>query len=259
MTYNCKDHLPQTLRTILGQTWPEIEIVIADGGSTDGTVDLIRALDRDREAVLLSGEAPDDSGCPRDLPDTRRSLRWVSEPDDGLYDALNKAVRMATGDYLIVANDRLVKKDALEKLVKAAESGDYAGAHADLVYADNVIRRYWHMGNSHRLLTGWMPGHPSLLLKREIYERYGFYRTGYRIAADYEFMVRFLKDRENRLAYVPEVLVSMYYGGTSTAHFSDYTDSFREGYRALRVNGFNAPFALFATGMRTMRVLSQFR
>lgn len=277
MTYNCKEHLPRTLRTVLGQTWPEIEIVIADGGSTDGTIDIIRDLEAqllaDTGAVLLSRK------------DTGRTLRWISEPDGGLYDALNKAVKMATGDYLIVTNDRLVRKDALENLMQAAERGGFVGAHADLVYEDETpempfaeisvsgenssgqthtapkrpLRRYWHMGNGHRLWTGWMPGHPALLLKREIYERYGNYRTDYRIAADYEFMVRFLKDKRNRLAYVPEVLVSMYYGGTSTAHFSDYVDSFKEGYRSLRVNGFAAPVALFATGIRTLRVLSQFR
>ena len=168
---------------------------------------------------------------------------------------------MATGDYLIVANDLLAKKDSLSRLAAALEDGEYVGAHADLVYAEegSVVRRYWHMGNGHRLWTGWMPGHPALLLKREIYEKYGFYKTDYRIAADYEFMVRFLKDKEYRLAYVPDVLVRMYYGGTSTAQFSDYVDSFREGVRALRENRTPLPVALFTTALRTIRVLSQFR
>ena len=215
-----------------------------DGASTDGTLEYIQKLSRKYDGT-----------------DGRRHVVWTSSPDRGLYDALNKAVRMASGAYLIVANDLLAKRNSLSKLTRALEGAGACGAHADLVYADHiegktVIRRRWHMGNSHRIFTGWMPGHPSLLLKREIYEAYGKYKTDYRIAADYEFMMRFLKDRQNRLAYVPEVLVQMYYGGTSTARFSDYVDSFREGYRALREN--NIPFPFLTTCFRTVRVLLQF-
>lgn len=242
-TYNCKSQLRGTLACIRRQTFHDFEVVIADGGSTDGTLDLIQRFEE-------AGDIP---------------VRWVSEPDKGLYDALNKTVRMARGNYLLVCNDRLAKKESLEKLLCAVESGDYVGAHADLVYAEmgdankSKTRRYWHMGNSHRLWTGWMPGHPTLLLKKEIYDRYGLYRPDYRIAADYEFMVRFLKDKDNHLAYVPEILIRMYYGGTSTAHLSDYIDSFKEGYRALHTNGISAPESLFITSLRTLRVLTQFR
>ena len=106
------------------------------------------------------------------------------------------------------------------------------------------------------LESGWMPGHPTLFLKREIYERYGTYDTSYRCAADYEFMVRFLKDKENRLAYVPEVLIAMFYGGTSNAGLRNYLVSFQEGYLALKKN--SVKFPLLITLKRTLRVLRQF-
>jgi glycosyltransferase len=143
-------------------------------------------------------------------------------------------------------------------LVHAIEQGGEGcvGAHADLVYKDgDRIVRSWHMGEG-QLRQGWMPGHPTLFLKREIYEKYGSYDTRYRCAADYEFMVRFLKDNKNRLAYVPETLVAMFYGGTSNAGLSNYLVSFREGYLALRRNGVKFPFLI--TVRRTLRVLRQF-
>ena len=108
-----------------------------------------------------------------------------------------------------------------------------------------------------KLETGWMPGNPTLFLKREIYEQYGTYDIRYRCAADYEFMVRFLKDERNRLAYVPEVLIAMFYGGTSNAGLRNYLVSFKEGYLALRKNG--VPMPLLVTVRRTLRVLTQFR
>ena len=115
--------------------------------------------------------------------------------------------------------------------------------------------RSWHMGQGN-IWQGWMPGHPALYLKREIYEKYGQYDISYRLAADYEFMVRFLKDRENRLVYIPRVLILMFYGGTSNAGLRNYLLSFKEGYMALRKNGVKYP--LMITLRRTWKVLRQF-
>ncbi len=242
-TYNVRGCLPATLTGIESQNYADVEVVIVDGASTDGTVDMIREF-----AARHDGAESDNI-----------VVRWVSEPDGGLYDAMNKAWRMCTGDVVAVCNDRLCGPDAVTKLVRAIEQGGpgCVGAHADLVYMDGErVVRTWHMGEG-KLAQGWMPGHPTLFLKREVYERYGCYDTGYRCAADYEFMVRFLKDENNRLAYVPEVLVAMYYGGTSNAGLRNYLVSFAEGYRALRTNGISHP--LTVTVRRTLRVLRQFR
>lgn len=245
-TYNVKDNLMVTLAGIEKQDYAPIEVVIVDGGSRDGTVDVIREF---------AGRYPGCEGAADDLP---ISVRWISEPDRGLYDAMNKAWAMCTGDIVAVCNDRLCTGDVVSKLVQAIEHGGEGcvGAHADLVYVEGErVVRTWHMGEG-RIRDGWMPGHPTLFLKREIYERYGTYDISYRCAADYEFMVRFLKDENNRLAYVPEVLIAMFYGGTSNAGLRNYLVSFREGYMALRKNGIRHP--LLITVKRTLRVLRQF-
>lgn len=235
-TYNSAKNLPITLESIQNQTYENIEVVMVDGVSSDATISLIEQF----------------------VQSTTLEVKWVSEPDKGLYDAMNKAYRMCTGDIIAVCNDRLCEKDAVALLVDAIDKSgkDCIGAHSDLVYMDgDKVIRTWHMGQGN-IRQGWMPGHPTLFLKREIYEKYGEYDTTYRCAADYEFMVRFLKEEQNRLAYVPKVLISMFYGGTSNAGLRNYLVSFKEGYRALRTNGVKHP--LMITLKRTWRVLRQF-
>lgn len=239
--YNAEKNLPFTLQSIEEQDYSDIEVVIVDGASGDGTIALIeRFADR----------AADRQGL---------SVRWISEPDGGLYDAMNKAFRMSTGDVIAVCNDRLCEPDAVSKMMAALEQGGAGcvGAHADLIYVegDRVIRE-WRMGQG-RITEGWMPGHPTLFLRRAVYEKYGLYDTSYRCAADYEFMVRFLKEPENKLAYVPEILVAMFYGGTSNAGIKNYLVSFQEGYQALRKN--SVPHPMWVTLRRSLRVLAQFR
>ena len=176
-----------------------------------------------------------------------------------LYDAMNKAFSMSTGDVIAVCNDRLCKPNAVARFLAAIEQGKEGcvGAHADLVYVEGErVVREWRMGQG-RLAEGWMPGPPTVFLRREVYEKYGLYDTSYRCAADYEFMVRFLKDEKNELAYVPDILVAMFYGGTSNAGLKNYLVSFREGFLALKKNGVPHPFLI--TLRRSLRVLSQFR
>ncbi|MGN0277915.1 MAG: glycosyltransferase family 2 protein [Lachnospiraceae bacterium] len=240
-TYNAQDNLAITLQSIESQDYGNIEVVIVDGQSQDETPKLIR-----RFADMHHDE------------EDHITVRWISEPDRGLYDAMNKAWSMCTGDIVAVCNDRLCVPDTITKLVDAIENAgeDCVGAHADLVYmqGERVVRT-WHMGDG-ELKDGWMPGHPTLFLKREIYEKYGVYDVRYRCAADYEFMVRFLKDRENHLVYVPEILIAMFYGGTSNAGLRNYLVSFKEGYQALSKNG--VPHPLWITIKRTWKVLRQF-
>lgn len=235
-TYNCAQNLPITLKSIQSQTYPKIEVVIVDGCSSDGTLALIEQF-------------AENGGL---------EVKWISEPDKGLYDAMNKAYRMSTGDIIAVCNDRLSEKDSVASFVEAIEAAgeDCIGAHSDLVYVEgDKLIRSWHMGQGD-IRQGWMPGHPALYLKREVYEKYGQYDITFRCAADYEFMVRFLKDKENKLAYVPKVLIAMFYGGTSNAGLRNYLVSFKEGYMALRKNGVKSP--LLITLKRTWRVLRQF-
>ncbi len=234
-TYNSKENFLKTYKSIRQQDYPDIEIVVVDGGSTDGTV---------AEIQKCAGEDAE-------------SLKWISERDHGIYDAINKGIRLASGDLVAVFNDTFYTDSALSKLVQAINSnGGYDGAHGDLVYCQNgKIKRYWKMGEG-RIEDGWMPAHPTLLVKREVYERYGEYKIDYKCAADYEFMVRILKKGGVRLAYVPEILVSMFYGGTSSNGLGAYAVSFREACRALRENGVRHSW--YINVKRTTRVLAQF-
>lgn len=255
-TYNCKENLIKTFKSIEEQDYPNIEVCISDSCSTDGTLEVIKEY----------------------AQTSKHSVVYKSEKDSGIYDGINRSIQMSSGDYLEIMNDEYTCTDAISKLVRAIEeaekavSGDsvaggttvdkgmgrqcsVAGAHADLVYKEgDTVRRYWKMGNG-SIYSGWMPGHPSLMLKREVYEKYGLYNTGYICSADYEFMVRFLKDG-NKLAYVPETLISMFYGGTSTNTAGSYMTSIKEALRALKENGVKG--RLVTTGLRTLRVMGQF-
>ena len=119
---------------------------------------------------------------------------------------------------------------------------------------EKIIRK-WRQGQGN-IRTGWMPGHPTLYLKREVYETYGLYKTDYRIAADYEYMIRILKDGKVKLSYIPEVLIKMSHGGTSTNGLGAYLEGLREGHRALKENGIK--FAFVTDILRIFRTLLQF-
>lgn len=234
-TYNCRDNLRKTLKSIEQQDYPDIEIVIKDGVSTDGTLELIQQYAGSHKNVI-----------------------WKSETDTGIYDAMNQGYVLSTGDIIAFFNDTFNVPDAVSKLVDAIEKGgsECMGAHADLVYVDGEkVIRYWKMGEG-KIKQGWMPGHPSLYLRRQIYEKYGLYDTSYRCAADFEFMVRVLKDNDVTLAYVPEVLIRMFYGGTSTGSLKSYYISIRESYHALKKNKISFPGIVIAK--RFVRVSLQF-
>ena len=236
-TYNSKNNLEQTLESIETQDYDAIEVVIKDGGSTDGTVDVIKDYHEK----------------------SKHSVIWESKPDTGIYDAMNQGYQLSTGDVLVFFNDVFTGPSVVRSMVDKIESTpDCVGAHADLVYKDGEkIIRKWHMGDG-SIYHGWMPGHPTLFLKREIYEKYGLYRTDMRISADYELMIRFLKHKENKLAYLPETIISMFYGGTSSGGLKNYLQSMQEGIRALRENQFSILSAWWITIRRTIKVLLQF-
>ena len=235
-TYNSEDNLKTTLNSIEMQDYPAIEVNIKDGGSTDRTLSIIEQYAKDSKYVV----------------------QWQTGADKGLYDAMNQGYGVSTGDVIVCFNDRFMAPDVVTKMIRVMEENpDCVGVHADLVYAtEDKVVRYWKMGPQKSLYLGWMPGHPTLFLKRKVYETYGLYDDSFRIAADYEFMIRFLKDKENKLAYLPETIISMYYGGVSTNTTFSYIDSLKEGHRALHSNGVR--FASWIDLLRTCRVLLQF-
>jgi len=233
-TYNDAEHLRGIMEQVLRQTYPNIEYIVVDGASKDHTPDVIRELE----------------------PAFEGRLRWISEPDKGIYDAINKGIRMATGDIVGTCFDHFVSDDVVARMVDIIEREGTDGVHADLVYKDgDKIVRTWKQGQGN-IRFGWMPGHPTMYIKKELHDKYGLYKTDYKCSADYEFMIRILKDGKAKLSYIPEILIEMDYGGTSTNGLSAYWVSLVEGHRGLKEN--HVRFAWFTDGCRIMRLILQF-
>lgn len=233
-TYNDAANLGKIMEQVAKQDYENLEYIIVDGGSTDDSHELIRQMEK-----KMPGR-----------------VRWISEPDSGIYDAINKGIRLATGDIIGCCFDQYADENVISRMVSAMETEGTDGVHGDLCYMDGErIVRKWHQGQG-SIRSGWMPGHPTLYLRREVYERFGVYKTDYRIAADYEFMVRILYRKQVTLSYLPEILIYMSHGGTSTNSLGAYVESLKEGHRALKEN--KVSFAWFTDLCRIMRVLMQF-
>lgn len=240
-TYEDLDHLKEVAESLLMQDYDSLEYIVVDGGSKDGTLAYLNQLQK------IIEEKP--GWC----------LSFLSEKDKGIYDAINKGLKLATGDIIGVLFDRYPHKDTLSLIVRTMEKEGTDGVHGDLDYVNDKgkVVRHWKMGKGRGIRSGWMPAHPTMYLKKEVYENYGTYKTDYRIAADYEFMIRILKDDEVKLSYIPKVLIHMYYGGTSTSGLKSYWLSFWESVRALKENHISHPILVCLK--RTAKVFLQFR
>lgn len=234
-TYNDKKNLETIIERVKKQDYPDIEHIIIDGGSTDGTLEIIEAYKK---------EQPE-------------RVRYISEKDHGIYDAINKGIKLASGDIIGCCFDEYTGNDVLSKIAHTIEKEKTDGVHADLCYVqDGKVVRYWKQGQG-KIQDGWLPAHPTLYLKKDVYDQYGLYKTDYRISADYEFMIRILKDDKVKLSYINEILINMSYGGTSSNGLKAYMESWKEGHRALKENNVSHPWVIDIK--RILRVLKQFR
>ena len=212
--------LPRMLESLHLQSHGDLEHIVQDGGSTDATLDVLRN---------------------KGLAD----MALVSAPDGGIYDAINAGIRRASGDVigLLHADDVLADRDVLALVVAALADPAVDGVYGDLQYVarDDPARviRHWRAGEYARgaLARGWMPPHPTLYLRRAVFERAGLYDTSYRISGDYDGMLRFLTTGQVRLAYIPHVMVQMQMGGVSNRSFAQMIRKSREDYRAIRRHG----------------------
>lgn len=238
---NAITSIDDCLDSVAAQTLRDVEHLVLDARSTDGTTERIRLRQRPH-------------------------LTHVCEPDGGIYDALNKGVNLARHDIIgfLHADDTFDNADTLAHLAQIfAACPDVEGIYGDLVYVKatppHSIVRYWRAGEYRdgAYYRGWMPPHPTLFLRRSVYEKVGPYRTDLRIAADYEFTLRALHLTRIKVAYLPEVITRMRLGGTSNRNLTNILQKTCEDLKAWLLNQHPYP-ALPAIFLKNLRKLPQF-
>ena len=222
VVFNGATTLEDTIRSVLQQTYDNIEHIIIDGGSNDGTLDIIRKYDAQVDY-------------------------WLSEQDAGIYDAMNKGIALATGDYvgMLNADDFFASAQSVQKINErlVADKLDAVFSQLDVVKADNplqVLRKYRVARfDTFMLRIGVMPPHPTFYCRKSCYEKLGVspYRTDYRIAADFELLVRLLLTQKISWGYLAETTVKMRTGGTSSDSYKSRLLLNREIIRACKQNG----------------------
>lgn len=229
-TYNSARTIPEIIDCIQQQSFPNIEWIVVDGQSSDGSIEILKK--------------------------SKRLSRLVSESDRGIYDALNKGIKMATGDVIgfLHSDDVFASTKTLELIAaefSASENG--TGKIPDVVYGDlvftalqnpNKIVRYWQSKTFKPglLYRGWMPPHPTLFMRREVYEKHGYFNTNLKCASDYDYIIRVFQDETLEKRYIPRVITKMRMGGTSTGSMKKILDKKKEDYRVLRENKMPFPF-----------------
>lgn len=234
--YNRKDTIEDALLSVQSQDYENVEHVIQDGCSKDGTLEVVNKF-------------------------LTPTTNLVSEPDSGIYDAINKGIERSSGDVigLMHSDDFFARPNILSKVARVFENSEIDGVYGDLEYVayndpSRVIRR-WRSGEySHNLLlNGWMPPHPTLYLRREVFDKWGLYDTSFQIAADYDAMLRYLWTGNISLAYIPEVFVKMRVGGESNRSIGRILRKSREDYQALKNNGVGGAATLLGKNVRKVR------
>jgi glycosyltransferase len=217
--FNNKLYIDSCIESVLGQTHQGIEHIIIDGGSTDGTTDVIRKYEG-------------------------RVSKWISEPDNGIYDAMNKGIKLASGDIIgfLHADDIYAHERVIETVVTQMTKRNVDSCYGDLMYVDkenlDKVIRYWKSRPYDRGLfrKGWMPPHPTFFVRKMTYDKYGCFNTDFKIAADYELMLRFLEKQKVSTYYVPEVLIKMRVGGASNRSVINMMRKSSEDYRAMKMH-----------------------
>lgn len=222
VVYNGATTIEATLQSVAGQDHPDIEHIVLDGGSTDGTVEIV-------------------------APYRHRLAHFVSEPDRGIYDAMNKGLALASGDIVgfLNSDDTYAAANVLSRVAKTLSSADVHGCYSDLVYVErddlDKVVRYWKSCpvDVSAFRHGWIPAHPTFFVRREIYQNYGYFDAKYRLAGDFELMLRFLAVHRISAVYCPEVWVKMRVGGVTNSRLSHILEQNREIYRAAKLHNVN--------------------
>ncbi|HTA26834.1 MAG TPA: glycosyltransferase family 2 protein [Bacteroidia bacterium] len=237
--YNNVDTLEDTIKSVQSQSYPEIEYIVVDGASKDGTLEIIEKY--------KSGIS-----------------KFVSEKDNGIYFAINKGIRMATGDIIgILHGDDLYTDNTI--IAKVAATFEKSGAdcvYGDLQYVDRAnpekITRSWVAGEykAGMFLKGWMPPHPTFFIRKECIEKHGDYNTTLFQASDYEFMLRMIHKHQLKIHYLPEVLVKMKIGGASNKSVINRIKNNVEDRKAWKIN--NLKPSVFTLFIKPLSKIGQF-
>lgn len=239
ISYNAAETLEETLLSVVNQTYTNLEYIVVDGASSDGSMKII---DKYRDKID----------------------RVICEPDEGMYFAMNKGIRVATGDVIAILNadDTYASSDIIEKVVAKLEKSNADSLYGDLHYVDrnraeNVVRR-WKAGAFVRsfFLKGWMVPHPTFFVKKEVYDKYGLFNTDLTTSADYEFMVRVLYKGNISATYLNEVMVNMKRGGQSNLSLQNRLKANKEDRLAWVLNGVKPETFTFIK--KPFRKISQF-
>lgn len=223
VTFNSGKTLHDTIQSVLSQSYSDIEYILIDGSSKDNTVDIIKEYES--------------QFCGR--------MKWISEKDKGLYDAMNKGIRMATGDIVGIINsdDFYHQTDIISKVAEAFQYEAVEAIYGDVRFVnpdnpDKTVRYYSSKNFSPKLFRyGFMPAHPTFFTYRKYFEEFEYYKTDYKIAADYELLIRFLHTHRLKTKYLPFDFMKMRTGGTSTASIKSNILLNKEIVRACRENG----------------------
>lgn len=236
--FNNQDTIAEAMNSVLSQTYANIEYIIIDGCSTDATINIIKSY-QNYLAV------------------------FISEPDQGIYDGLNKGIKLATGDVIgfLHSDDLYENNTVIEKVARAFIENSTDSTYGDLTYVSKHDRlkviRYWKSGEFtlKKLRYGWMPPHPTFFVKRAIYEQYGLFDTNFKIAADYDLMLRFLGMHQISTHYIPSVLMKMRVGGESNKSLKNVLIKSKEDLRAMKNNNIGG---LFSLSIKNLSKLQQF-
>ncbi len=237
-TLNSERYLQDCIASVKNQDYDDIEHIIIDGQSTDNTIKIIRH--------------------------NKHISAWVSEPDRGMYDAINKGISLATGDIIGVLNsdDMFASADVISEIVKCFRTTGSDSVFGDLVYVHPAntgkVFRYWKglPYKRSRFKTGWMPAHPTFYIKRSLIDEYGGYENHYFTAADYEFMARYLYLLKVTASYLPKMIVKMRNGGISNGNLLHRLRANRRDYLAMKKN--NIPFAFFVSILKPLSKIPQY-
>jgi len=239
VVFNSVTTIKDTIESIISQDYKSIEYIIIDGGSTDGTIDIINSY-------------------------AKHVNYFLSERDNGIYDAMNKGIKIATGDVIGILNsdDFYPNSFVISNVSKSFQRYNCDAVYGDLIYlkANNIskIKRYWQAGeySTSKIKNGWMLPHPTFFVKKEIYNRYGLYDTELKSAADYHMILRLLYKENISVYYIPMILVNMRTGGKSNRSLLNRIKANKEDSLAWTRNQLNKPF--FVRLKKPLQKLKQF-